>query len=188
MTDTLAQPITDREALPVELVDDAGRAVGACSVAEAHMAPGLLHRAFSVLLFDAADRVLLQRRAAVKTRFPSLWANTCCGHPAPGEPVAAAAALRLSQEMGLTTALTEAGIYRYHAADRRTGRVESEWDHVLIGRLAVGTPRPDPAEVADYAWIRLDALRDALADNPEAYTPWLAGVLDIAAHAHVTGT
>ncbi|WP_330231808.1 isopentenyl-diphosphate Delta-isomerase [Nocardia sp. NBC_00508] len=188
MTDTLAQPITDREALPVELVDDAGRAVGACSVAEAHLAPGMLHRAFSVLLFDAAGRVLLQQRAAVKTRFPSLWANTCCGHPAPGEPVAAAAALRLSQEMGLTAALTEAGIYRYHAADPRTGRVEAEWDHVLIGLLAIDTPRPDPAEVADYTWIQPDALRVALADHPDAYTPWLAGVLDIAQPAHATGT
>ncbi|MEU1546400.1 isopentenyl-diphosphate Delta-isomerase [Nocardia sp. NPDC005745] len=183
MTDALAQPHTDREALPVELVDDAGRAVGACSVAEAHLAPGRLHRAFSVLLFDSAGRVLLQQRAAVKTRFPSLWANTCCGHPAPGEPVATAAGLRLTEEMGLTIALTEAGIYRYHAADLRTGRVESEWDHVLIGRLDIGAPRPDPAEVADFAWIHPDALRDALADNPDAYTPWLAGVLDVAEHA-----
>jgi isopentenyl-diphosphate delta-isomerase len=183
VTDALAQPPTDREALPVELVDDAGRAVGACSVAEAHLAPGRLHRAFSVLLFDSAGRVLLQQRAAVKTRFPSLWANTCCGHPAPGEPVATAAGLRLAEEMGLTIALTEAGIYRYHAADLRTGRVESEWDHVLIGRLDIGAPRPDPAEVADFAWIHPDALRDALADNPDAYTPWLAGVLDVAEHA-----
>ncbi|MFG3619611.1 isopentenyl-diphosphate Delta-isomerase [Nocardia sp. NPDC047654] len=183
MTDALAQPHTDREALPVELVDDVGRAVGACSVAEAHLAPGRLHRAFSVLLFDSAGRVLLQQRAAVKTRFPSLWANTCCGHPAPGEPVATAAGLRLAEEMGLTIALTEAGIYRYHAADPRTGRVESEWDHVLIGRLDIGAPRPDPAEVADFAWIHPDALRDALADNPDAYTPWLAGVLDVAEHA-----
>ncbi|MBF6195768.1 isopentenyl-diphosphate Delta-isomerase [Nocardia sp. CDC186] len=188
MTDTLAQPYTDREALPVELVDDAGRAVGACTVAEAHLAPGRLHRAFSVLLFDSAGRVLLQQRAAVKTRFPSLWANTCCGHPAPSEPVATAAGLRLAEEMGLTIALTEAGIYRYHAADLRTGRVESEWDHVLIGQLDIGAPRPDPAEVADFAWIQPDALRDALADNPEAYTPWLAGVLDVAERAHVTGT
>ncbi|MGQ4616977.1 isopentenyl-diphosphate Delta-isomerase [Nocardia sp. R7R-8] len=188
MTDTLAQPSTDRETLPVELVDDAGRAVGACTVAEAHLAPGRLHRAFSVLLFDSAGRVLLQQRAAVKTRFPSLWANTCCGHPAPGQPVATAAGLRLAEEMGLTNALTEAGVYRYHAADPLTGRVESEWDHVLIGRLDIGAPRPDPAEVADVAWIQPDALRDALADNPDVYTPWLAGVLDVAERAHGTGT
>ncbi|WP_330254030.1 isopentenyl-diphosphate Delta-isomerase [Nocardia sp. NBC_00565] len=185
MTETLAEPITDREALPVELVDEAGQPVGACPVAQAHTAPGLLHRAFSVLLFDEAGRVLLQQRAAVKTRFPLLWANTCCGHPAPGEPVVAAAAVRLAEEMGLATALTEVGIYRYHAEDSSTGRVEHEWDHVLIGRLnaeflRTAAPRPDPAEVADHAWIQPDALRDAIADDPGSYTPWLLGVLDIA--------
>ncbi|WP_406238237.1 isopentenyl-diphosphate Delta-isomerase [Nocardia sp. NBC_01009] len=184
MTETLSQPWTDREALPVELVDDAGHAVGACPVGQAHQAPGLLHRAFSVLLFDDAGRVLLQQRAAVKTRFPLLWANTCCGHPAPGEPVAAAAAVRLDEELGLATDLTEVGIYRYQAEDPATGRVEHEWDHVLIGRLDASAPRPDPAEVADYAWLQPDALRDALADEPENYTPWLAGVLDIAEKAH----
>ncbi|MGO4616848.1 isopentenyl-diphosphate Delta-isomerase [Nocardia sp. 2YAB30] len=188
MTETIAHPIADREALLVELVDDAGRAVGTCPVAEAHRAPGRLHRAFSVLLFDSTGRVLLQQRAAVKTRFPLLWANTCCGHPAPDEPVATAAAVRLTEEMGLTAALTEAGIYRYYAEDRHTGRVEFEWDHVLIGQLDIGAPRPEPAEVADYAWVQPDALRDALASDPDAYTPWLAGVLDIADHARITGT
>ncbi|WP_327114911.1 isopentenyl-diphosphate Delta-isomerase [Nocardia sp. NBC_01730] len=188
MTDTIEQPTTDREARPVELVDEAGLAIGACSVAEAHRAPGQLHRAFSVLLFDATGRVLLQQRAAVKTRFPSLWANTCCGHPAPGELVATAASLRLAEEMGLTATLTEVGIYRYHAEDPRTGRVEFEWDHVLVGQLGTGAPRPDPAEVADYAWVQPDALRDALAGDPDAYTPWLAGVLDIADPARGTGT
>ncbi|WP_433193144.1 isopentenyl-diphosphate Delta-isomerase [Nocardia sp. CA-107356] len=188
MSETLAEPITDRETLPVELVDEAGRAVGACPVAQAHTAPGLLHRAFSVLLFDEAGRVLLQQRAAVKTRFPLLWANTCCGHPAPDEPVAAAAAVRLAEELGLATTLTEVGIFRYHAQDSATGRVEHEWDHVLIGRLdteflQTAVPRPDPAEVADYAWIQPDALRDAIADHPETYTPWLLGVLDIADEA-----
>ncbi|MFX0574786.1 isopentenyl-diphosphate Delta-isomerase [Nocardia nepalensis] len=188
MSETLAEPITDRETLPVELVDEAGHAVGACPVAQAHTAPGLLHRAFSVLLYDEAGRVLLQQRAAVKTRFPLLWANTCCGHPAPNEPVAAAAAVRLAEELGLATALTEVGIFRYHAQDRATGRVEHEWDHVLVGRLdaaflRTAGPRPDPAEVADYAWIQPDALRDAIADDPGSYTPWLLGVLDIADEA-----
>ncbi|GAA5076189.1 isopentenyl-diphosphate Delta-isomerase [Nocardia iowensis] len=183
MTDTLAQPITDREALPVELVDDEGNAIGTCPVSQAHQSPGQLHRAFSVLLFDNAGRVLLQQRAAVKTRFPSQWANTCCGHPAPGEPVVAAATVRLAEEMGLATTLTEVGVYRYHAEDAATGRVEFEWDHVLVGLLAAGSPRPDPAEVAAYVWIQPDALRDALTDDPDAYTPWLVGVLDVAEQA-----
>ncbi|MFG1797104.1 isopentenyl-diphosphate Delta-isomerase [Nocardia sp. NPDC049149] len=183
MTETIAQPGTDREALLVELVDDAGRAIGTCPVSQAHQAPGQLHRAFSVLLFDGEGRVLLQQRAAVKTRFPSQWANTCCGHPAPGEPVAAAAAVRLAEEMGLATELTEVGVYRYHAEDSTTGRVEFEWDHVLVGLLTAGSPRPDPAEVADYGWIQPDELRAALAGDPDVYTPWLAGVLDIAERA-----
>ncbi|MFR9753599.1 isopentenyl-diphosphate Delta-isomerase [Nocardia sp. 004] len=182
------KPSTDREALPVELVDDSGRAIGACSVAEAHRAPGLLHRAFSVLLFDATGRVLLQQRAPGKTRFPALWANTCCGHPAPGEPVATAAARRLTQEMGLRTTLTEAGIYRYHAADPSTGRVESEWDHVLIGRSVSDSPRPDPAEVLDYTWVRPEALHAALTTNQDAYTPWLTGVLELAEQAYRSST
>lgn len=180
MTETLATPLTDREALPVELVDDAGRAIGACPVSEAHRPPGLLHRAFSVLLFDGTGRVLLQRRAAVKTRFPLLWANTCCGHPAPGESVTGAAAVRLAEELGLVTELVEAGVFRYHAEDPGTGRVEHEWDHVVIGRLEVGDPKPDPDEVADFAWVHPDALRMRLCDDPRSYTPWLGGVLEIA--------
>ncbi|WP_054811271.1 isopentenyl-diphosphate Delta-isomerase [Nocardia arizonensis] len=184
MTETLAAPRTDREALPVELVDDAGRAIGACPVSRAHRPPGLLHRAFSVLLFDGTGRVLLQRRAAVKTRFPLLWANTCCGHPAPGESVVDAAAVRLDQELGLTADLVEAGVFRYHAEDHGSGRVEHEWDHVVIGTLDGGQPRPDPTEVADFAWVQPDALRMRLCDDPRSYSPWLGQVLDIADEAY----
>nr|WP_249412386.1 hypothetical protein [Micromonospora endophytica] len=70
-----------REAHLVELVDDAGHAVGETTVAAAHRPPGQLHRAFSVLLVAPDGRMLLQRRAAAKTRFPLRWANSCCGHP-----------------------------------------------------------------------------------------------------------
>ncbi|GAB2667434.1 isopentenyl-diphosphate Delta-isomerase [Nocardia goodfellowii] len=185
MSDHPQRPLTDREALPVELVDDAGRAVGACPVAEAHTAPGLLHRAFSVLLFDDAGRVLLQQRAAVKTRFPMLWANTCCGHPAPGEPVEAAASVRLAEELGLATALSEAGEFVYQAQDPVTGRVEYEWDHVLVGKLVTGVPQPDPAEVAAFAWVSPEDLQTAIAADPQSYTPWLGAVLKIASEAGV---
>ncbi|WP_280235228.1 isopentenyl-diphosphate Delta-isomerase [Nocardia cyriacigeorgica] len=180
MTDTLANPLIDRETLDVELVDDEGRAVGSCQVAQAHRAPGLLHRAFSVLLFDRAGRVLLQQRAQIKTRFPGRWSNTCCGHPAPGGSVTEAAGVRLIEEMGVRATLTEAGVFRYHAEDPTSGRVEHEWDHVLIGRLDDTTPHPHPAEVADYAWVDPVQLRAALTEDPQQYSPWLKGVLDIA--------
>jgi len=178
---------TSREHLLVELVDESGTAIGSCSVAEAHNAPGQRHRAFSVLLYDEAGRVLLQRRAAVKTRFPLLWSNTCCGHPEPGEDTAAAAARRLIAELGLTpehtTALTEVGVHAYQAGDPGTGRVEREWDHVLVGTLVAGVPVPDPAEVADCTWLSPDALTEDLGRHPEAYTPWLPGVLTAAANS-----
>lgn len=169
----------DREALPVELVDEQGRAIGSCPVAQAHTAPGRLHRAFSVLLVDAEGRVLMQRRAAVKTRFPLLWTNTCCGHPAPGQPVAAAAVVRLAEELGIRAELHEIGEFRYQAADRATGRVEHEWDHVLVGRFEGDPPAPDPAEIAEHSWVRPGDLLTALAAEPTRYTPWLPGVLAI---------
>ncbi|WP_280331166.1 isopentenyl-diphosphate Delta-isomerase [Nocardia wallacei] len=169
----------DREALPVELVDEQGRAIGACPVAQAHTAPGRLHRAFSVLLFDADGRVLLQQRAAVKTRFPLLWTNTCCGHPAPGRDPADAAVDRLVEELGIYSTLSEVGTFTYRAADPGTGRVEHEWDHVLVGRFDGAPPRPDPAEIADHAWVWPSDLADAMVADPQRYTPWLSGVLGV---------
>src|SRR5512142_1124958 len=90
-----------RENHLVELVSAEGEAAGAATVQEAHRAPGMLHRAFSVLLVDPNGRLLLQRRAAVKTRFAGRWANACCGHPAPGVAVSEAAGVRLGEERGL---------------------------------------------------------------------------------------
>jgi isopentenyl-diphosphate delta-isomerase len=163
----------------VELVDATGRPVGSSTVEDAHRAPGLLHRAFSVLLVDPAGRVLLQQRAAVKTRFPLRWANTCCGHPAPGEPVATAANRRLGEELSIApVTLTTLGVHTYRADDPATGRVEHEYDHVLLGRVPAGLPvAPDPAEVADVRWVDAEALRAELANQPDRFAPWFAGVL-----------
>ena len=182
ITDTL-----DREELLVELVDDDGEAAGQCSVLEAHTAPGRLHRAYSVLLFDAEGRVLLQKRAAVKTRFASRWSNTCCGHPAPGEDLASSALRRLDAELGLGSehveGLKEAGAFTYRAADDASGRVEHEFDHVLLGNYVGGTPSPDPAEVSDYVWVRPSRLEAALTSAPHVYSPWLPDVLRTALSA-----
>jgi isopentenyl-diphosphate Delta-isomerase len=170
--------LPERELELVELVDAEGRPAGSATVADAHREPGQLHRAFSVLLLDLAGRTLLQQRAAVKTRFPLRWANACCGHPKPGEPVTDAAARRMAEEIGVSgVALTEIGVHVYRAADPQTGRVEHEYDHVLLGRIDSATPmRPDPEEVAALHWEQPGTLRTALDSAPEAYAPWLAGV------------
>jgi isopentenyl-diphosphate Delta-isomerase len=171
--------MADRERHAVELVDQRGQAVGIRTVQQAHQAPGRLHRAFSVVITDDAGRILLQRRAAAKTRFASLWANACCGHPAPGVSVAASANQRLREELGLEPiTLADAGVYVYYAEDPIAGRVEFEYDHVLVAKVA-GNPllMPDPDEVADIRWADRRQLEDSLAASPEAYAPWLAGVV-----------
>lgn len=171
----------NREADLVELVDENGTAAGSCSVAEAHDAPGRLHRAFSVLLRDPDGRLLLQRRAEVKTRFPLRWANSCCGHPPPGGDLLAAAARRLREELGVSgVRLRTLGVHAYRAEDPGTGRVEREYDHVLLGDVPADLPMdPDPAEVAEVRWASPDRLRDALSGEPERYAPWLSGVLAV---------
>src|ERR1700752_1262392 len=106
--------MTSREEDLVELVDAAGAPCGTATVAQAHSAPGLRHRAFSVHLFDGHGRMLLQQRAAAKTRFALRWANAACGHPAPGEAVGNAAKRRLAEEVGISgIELTEIGVYGY---------------------------------------------------------------------------
>lgn len=169
-----------RETHQVELVDEDGVPVGSATVDVAHRAPGRLHRAFSVFLRDAAGRVLLQQRAAVKTRFPLRWANTCCGHPLPGEEVAVAASRRLIEEIGVDgVELVEIGVYSYYADDPASGRVEYEYDHVLLGDLPAGhDPVPDPDEVAALRWVPVAELRAAIAADPRSYAPWLAGVVE----------
>lgn len=169
-----------RETHWVELVDPGGAPVGTARVDEAHRAPGRLHRAFSVFLRAPDGRVLLQRRAAVKTRFPLRWANTCCGHPEPGEDLAVAAARRVAEEIGVTgVELTEVGRYSYYAEDPDSGRVEYEFDHVLLGDLpAGGTPAPDPDEVAEIRWASIPDLVCEIAAEPRRFAPWLAGVTE----------
>ena len=159
----------------VVLVDPRDTPIGLAPKLAAHR-DGLLHRAVSVLVFDDAGRVLLQRRAAGKYHSALLWSNTCCGHPRPNEWPHDAAGRRLREEMGLASCPLEFAGWFVYRADVPGALVEFEVDHVYVGRWS-GTPRPNPQEVESWRWCTLDELRHDLAISPASYTVWLPNVL-----------
>ena len=165
------------------LVDEQDREVGTCSKLAAHR-EGHLHRAVSVMLFDDAGRLLLQRRAPDKYHSGGLWSNTCCGHPRPGESPVDAASRRLRAELGITNvSLRPAGTFRYRAA-LRNGLIEHELDHVLVGTWA-GDAVLAPAEVSAVRWVHPTQLSVELMAYPQRFTAWTSHVLT--AVATVTG-
>jgi isopentenyl-diphosphate delta-isomerase len=164
----------------VLLVDERGRPTGTSAKLAAHEAPGRLHLAFSVFLFRGGD-VLLQRRALSKYHFGGVWANACCSHPGPSEDLAEAARRRLLEELGVAAEVREVGSFLYRATDPVSGMVEHELDHVFIGELPDGLELcPDPSEVADVRWVRLDGLPSGL---PAPMAPWFDEALRIALEA-----
>ena len=159
------------------LVDLDDRETGSAGKTETHRR-GLLHRAFSVFLFDG-DRVLVQKRADGKYHSGGLWANTCCSHPRSGESLSEAAARRLEQECGIEgVSLREAGRFVYRASFRN-GLTEYEYDHVLVGEYA-GPFSPDPEEAAALRYVPLPELKRDMLAAPERYAVWFFTALGIA--------
>ena len=135
----------------------------------AHVA-GLLHRAFSLFVFDTSGRMLLQQRAWDKYHSGGLWSNTCCSHPRPGESTAAAVQRRVFEEMGFHCPMRTAFSFVYRA-DVGGGLIEHEYDHVFVGRFD-GDPAPDPVEVADWRWISPAELDREARAYPGRFTYW----------------
>ncbi|MBP5970290.1 MULTISPECIES: isopentenyl-diphosphate Delta-isomerase [Pseudomonas] len=154
----------------ITLVDEQDTPVGCAEKMEVHRR-GLLHRAFSIFIFNREGHLLLQRRALCKYHPQGLWTNACCGHPRPGESTAVAAKRRLYEEMGLVCqALVEvhAFLYRTLVSNELT---EFEYDHVLVGGSSVD-PMANPDEVLDWEWVTLTDLERDISDHPEKYTVW----------------
>lgn len=170
----------------VILVDEHGHPVGTEDKLRAHQDGGRLHLAFSIFLFDAAGRMLLQRRAATKYHFGGLWTNACCSHPRSDVGLLEFARARLFAELGVSVDLTEAFSFIYRATDETSGLTEHELDHVLFGRFD-GEPHPNPAEVGDWRWAELDAISAELAESPERYTPWFRIIFERIVTSHRNG-
>jgi isopentenyl-diphosphate delta-isomerase len=151
------------------LVDEQDREVGTGEKIQTHR-EGALHRAFSIFVFDLRGRLLLQKRARSKYHSGSLWSNTCCGHPRPGEQTEAAARRRLREEMNFTCDIRKAFDFIYKV-EFSSDLYEHEYDHVFIG-LFDGDPLPSESEVEEWKWIEPEELISDMRSRPESYTHW----------------
>ena len=158
----------------VILVNEKDEPVGTMEKMEAHQ-KGLLHRAFSVFIFNNNNEMLLQQRAFSKYNSAGLWTNTCCSHPRPGEELINAAKRRLIEEMGIETALTHQTSFIYKT-DFDNDLTEHEFDHVFVGKYN-SSPQINKDEVNDYKWINLTELRDWISKRPEDFTSWFKIVM-----------
>ncbi len=153
------------------LVDESDREIGHASKADAHAGKGILHRAFSLFVFNPAGELLLQQRAAGKQLWPGYWANSCCSHPRAGEDMQTATQRRLHEELGFTCPLEFLYKFRYHAEYGDAGsETELCWVYVGMSEAAV---RVNDNEIAAWRYVAPEALDREIAAAPERFTPWL---------------
>ena len=153
------------------LVDEADREVGHLDKARCHDGQGVLHRAFSLLIFNEAGELLLQQRSAGKRLWPLYWSNSCCSHPRRAETMETAIHRRLYEELGLRCPLQFLFKFQYQAQFDTAG-AEQELCSVFVGRTS-GPVRVDPSEIVAWRWISREALQAELAGREAVrFTPW----------------
>ncbi len=153
----------------VILVDEWDKAIGTMEKIEAHQ-KGLLHRAFSVFIFNSQGEILLQQRAINKYHSAGLWTNTCCSHPRPGEDTLTAAQRRLQEEMGISAQLEHKTHFIYKTVFDNN-LTEHEFDHVFFGKNDQA-PKINPLEVESYVWMAPEKVVADIVKNPAKYTSW----------------
>ncbi len=159
----------------VILVNQKDEKIGLMPKMEAHE-KALLHRAFSVFVFNKKEELLLQQRAKEKYHSPLLWANTCCSHQRDGEENVQAGKRRLQEEMGFVCDLKEVTSFIYKAPFDN-GLTEHELDHILVGHYDED-PIINKDEVEDYKWMPLEDVKNDIAKQPEIYTEWFKIIFD----------
>ena len=159
----------------VILVDENDNQIGLMPKMEAHE-KALLHRAFSVFVFNDNNELMLQQRALHKYHSPGLWTNTCCSHQRDGETNLEAGKRRLQEEMGFITELEETTSFIYKAPFDN-GLTEHEYDHIMIGYYN-DEPNINEDEVADWKWMNLEDVKVDIALHPEKYTAWFKIIFD----------
>jgi isopentenyl-diphosphate delta-isomerase len=152
------------------LVDEADQGVGHLSKVLCHEGRGILHRAFSLLIFNGSGELLLQQRSASKRLWPRYWSNSCCSHPRRAETMEAAIQRRLYEELGLRCPLHFLFKFQYQAQFDETG-AENELCSVFIGR-STGPLRIDSDEILAWRWVSPEALTWEMAAGAGNFTPW----------------
>ena len=153
----------------VILVNELDEQIGTLEKIKAHEL-GLLHRAFSVFIFNDKGEMLLQQRALSKYHSGGLWTNSCCSHPRPNEQSLDAAVRRLQEELGFTTPLKKIFDFQYNAPFDN-GLTEHEFDHVFAGNFT-GKITPNCDEVQDFIYLPIDEIEISITQNPDEYTAW----------------
>ena len=159
----------------VILVNEKDEQIGLMPKMEAHE-KALLHRAFSVFVFNDKNELMIQQRALGKYHSPGLWTNTCCSHQREGESNIEAGKRRLQEEMGFTTNLKDTISFIYKAPFDN-GLTEHEFDHILVGNYN-DEPHLNPEEANDYKWMTLEDLEKDMKEHPELYTEWFKIIFD----------
>lgn len=152
------------------LVDSDDRETGTSSKSECHDGAGILHRAFSLFVFNRAGELLIHQRHPAKRLWPGFWSNSCCSHPRAGEAVEVAIHRRLEQELGLSAHLEYVYKFEYTAPFGDVG-TEHELCWVYVGTTDA-EPLVNTTEVANWRWIAPSALDEELAATPQRFTPW----------------
>ncbi|MGS2727166.1 isopentenyl-diphosphate Delta-isomerase [Psychroserpens sp. BH13MA-6] len=159
----------------VILVNEHDEPIGTMPKMEAHE-KALLHRAFSVFVFNNKNELMLQQRAKHKYHSPLLWTNTCCSHQRVGESNIEAGKRRLMEEMGFVTELKETTSFIYKAPFDN-GLTEHEFDHIMVGQFNEA-PHINPNEVEAWKWMSLEAVKSDMEQHPEIYTAWFKIIFD----------
>ncbi len=165
-----AHRVVSSEAEELILVDGDDNEIGSLSKAEAHDGDGVLHRAFSVFLFNPDGELLLQRRATGKRLWPGYWSNSCCSHPRLGESMAVATSRRLRDELNLDAELEYVYRFSYQARFSKLGS-EHELCHVFLGRID-GAVDFNRSEIEAVRFVSPSALDEEFEHKPDTLTPW----------------
>lgn len=152
------------------LVDDHDREIGFRGKTDCHTGKGVLHRAFSIFVFNGDNELLLQQRAPTKMLWPGYWSNTCCSHPRRGEAMSEAVSRRLKQELGFSCPLSFLYKFKYHAEFGAVG-AEHELCSVYYGRYD-GPVDVNVTEISAWRFVGVEELEQELRERPETFTPW----------------